>query len=88
MRINGASVAQCIPSSRKLVGAPDVPIASLCDRNSRNLGVYHRRVSNQIRRVNNANGSVDTRDHALTFWFRRFNLLAMTEWLTFSGFLC
>jgi hypothetical protein len=24
----------------------------------------------------------------LTFWFRRFNLLAMTEWLIFSTFLC
>jgi hypothetical protein len=33
-------------------------------------------------------GSDDALDHALTFWFRRFNLLAMTEWLTFSGFLC
>jgi hypothetical protein len=36
--------------------------------------------------------SVDPSDdgpkHALTFWFRRFNLLAMTEWLSFSTFLC
>jgi hypothetical protein len=88
MRINGASVAQCIPSSRRLMGAPDVPVVSLYNRNSRNLGVYYHRVSDQAQRVNNVNGSVDTRDHALTFWFRRFNLLAMTEWLTFSGFLC
>ena len=33
-------------------------------------------------------GSGDALVHALTFWFRRFNLQAMTEWLTFSTFLC
>jgi len=38
--------------------------------------------------VISVDGSDDAPKRALTFWFRRFNLQEMTEWLTFSTFLC